>query len=116
MRQSWTMLAVVLAMGGMATTAAAQMQSYLPRRLTGGDMTILRAEAAKLGPQGPMEQSWHNRKSGNSGVVTFLSADTEHGRSCRLFRYTFRTGTPQDGTPYKLNWCRTSAGNWAIVS
>ena len=45
-------------------------------------------------------------------MVTFVSADTEHGRSCRLFRYTFHTGTPQDGTPYKLNWCKTSAGTW----
>jgi surface antigen len=116
MRKSLSTIALVLAVAGSAAPALAQMQGYLPRRLTGDDMTILRAEAAKLGPDGPKEQAWRNPKSGNSGVVTFLSSGTQNGMSCRLFRYTFHTGTPQDGTPYELNWCKTSAGKWAIVS
>jgi hypothetical protein len=115
MRQSLSIAAVVLAVAGFAAPALAQVQTYLPRRLTGGDMTILQTEASRLGPEGPKEQAWHNPKSGNSGVLTFVSAGTEHGMSCRLFRYTFHTGTPQDGTPYRLNWCKTSTGRWAIA-
>jgi hypothetical protein len=113
---------VGLAIGGLAapamvTSARAQSPySYLPRRLTSGDMDILQAEAAKLGPNGPKEEGWHNPKSGNSGVVTFLGADTEKGLACRKFRYTFHTGTAQDGSPYTLNWCQTSAGLWAIAN
>jgi surface antigen len=90
--------------------------SFLPRRLTTGDMDILRTEAAKLGPNGPKDERWHNPKSGHSGIVTFLSADTEKGLACRRFRYTFHTGTAQDGSPYTLNWCQTSGGDWAIAN
>lgn len=95
--------------------AFAQAMSYLPRRLTQSDIDILQAEAAKLGPQGPKEEHWTNPKTDHSGVVTFLSASTQKGMDCRLFRYTFHTGTPQDGVPYKLNWCQKSDGTWAIA-
>jgi hypothetical protein len=122
MRMSISTLAVALTLGGLAVPAMApparaqSPYSYLPRRLTSGDIGILQAEAAKLGPDGPKEEGWHNPKSGNSGVVTFLTADTKNGMACRKFRYTFHTGTAQDGSPYTLNWCRTSAGKWAIAN
>jgi hypothetical protein len=122
MRKSISAAAMALTVVGLAapvTAPPARAQapySYLPRRLTSSDMDMLQAEAAKLGPNGPKEEGWHNRKSGNSGVVTFLSADTENGLACRKFRYTFHTGTAQDGTPYTLNWCQTSAGKWAIAN
>jgi hypothetical protein len=121
MRKVLSIATLALAVGwvaapAMAPPALAQSPySYLPRRLTGGDMDILRAEAAKLGPNRPKEAGWHNHKSGNSGIVTFLSADTRQGLACRKFRYTFHTGTAQDGTPYILNWCKTKAGRWAIA-
>jgi hypothetical protein len=122
MRKSISTAAMALTVVGLAAPVIApparaqSPYSYLPRRLTSSDMDMLRAEAAKLGPNGPKEEGWHNRKSGNSGVVTFLSADTENGLACRKFRYTFHTGTAQDGTPYTLNWCQTSAGKWAIAN
>jgi hypothetical protein len=122
MRKSISTVAMALAVVGLAAPAlvpparAQAPYSYLPRRLTSGDMDILRGEAAKLGPNGPKEEGWHNPKSGNSGVVTFLSADTQNGLACRKFRYTFHTGTAQDGSPYTLNWCKTSAGVWAIAN
>jgi hypothetical protein len=122
MRTSFSTVVMALTVAALVapvTAPPARAQSpysFLPRRLTSSDMDILRAEAAKLGPNGPKEEGWHNPKSGNSGAVTFLSADTEKGLVCRKFRYTFHTGTAQDGTPYTLNWCQTSAGEWAIAN
>jgi hypothetical protein len=122
MRTSLSTVAIALTAIGLAPltfapAAVAQAPySYLPRRLSSGDLAILQAEAAKLGPNGPKEEGWHNPQSGNSGTVTFLSADTEKGLACRKFRYTFHTGTAQDGTPYTLNWCQTSSGTWAIAN
>jgi hypothetical protein len=117
MRKSLSILAVALGVTGLAAPVLAQgIYSYLPRRLTGADLDILRMEAGKLGPNWPHKESWHNPKTGNSGTVTFLSADTEKGLSCRKFRYTFKTGTPQDNTPYTLKWCKTTAGTWAIAN
>jgi hypothetical protein len=116
MRKPLSILAMALGVAGLAAPAWAQTPySYLPRRLTGSDLTILRTAAGTLGPNGPKTESWHNPKTGNSGTVTFLSADTEKGMACRKFRYTFKTGTPQDNSPYRLNWCETSAGTWAIA-
>jgi surface antigen len=115
MRKSLPAVAVVMALAGLAGPALSQAMSYLPRRLTSSDMAILRAETAKLGPKEPKDDVWHNPASGNSGTVTFLATSTEQGLPCRKFRYTFHTGTPQDGSPYKLTWCRTSAGRWAIA-
>jgi surface antigen len=119
--KSFSILVAAIALVGVTASAigpalAQQMQSYLPRRLTQSDLAILQSEAGKLGPNGPKEEGWHNPKTGNSGVVTFLNASTKNGMACREFRYTFHTGTPQDGTPYKLNWCQTSAGKWVIAS
>jgi hypothetical protein len=116
-RKSLWIMAVALTAAGLAAPVRAQSPySYLPRRLTSGDFSILQAEAGKLGPDGPKEESWHNPKTGNSGTIAFLSADTEKGMACRKFRYTFRTGTAQDNTPYKLNWCQTAEGRWAIAN
>jgi len=122
MRVSFSILAVALAVAGLAMPAMApparaqSPYSFLPRRLTTSDFDILQTEAGKLGPAGPKEESWHNPKTGNSGVVTFLTADTEKGMACRKFRYTFHTGTAQDGNPYTLHWCETGAGRWAIAN
>ncbi|MCB8877216.1 RT0821/Lpp0805 family surface protein [Acidisoma silvae] len=106
-------LAPALVRPAMAQQA---MQSYLPRRLAGSDVDILRHEAAKLGPQGPKKESWKNPKTGNSGTVTFRKQYEQAGMTCRSFGYTFHTGTSSDGLPYKLNWCEKSPGNWAIAS
>ncbi|HEX3984512.1 MAG TPA: RT0821/Lpp0805 family surface protein [Acidisoma sp.] len=108
-------LGAVLAPVLSSHASAQAMQTYLPRRLTGTDVDILRNEAAKLGPNGPKEERWHNPKTGNSGVVTFLRQYDSSGRECRSFRYTFHTGAPNDGLPYKLNWCEQSSGRWAIA-
>ncbi|MBW4024293.1 MAG: hypothetical protein HIU92_14410 [Proteobacteria bacterium] len=120
MRKSLSIVAMTLgvagAVAGMSMPAFSQALSYLPRRLTSSDMAVLRAEAAKLGPNGPKQEGWHNPKTGNSGVVTFLKASEHEGRPCREFRYTFRTGTPQDGLPYKLKWCETQSNTWKIAN
>jgi surface antigen len=92
------------------------MQSYLPRRLNQSDIDILRAEAAKLQPHGIQKEHWRNPKTGNSGVVTLLKQYEQAGMKCRSFRYTFHTGTPQDGLPYKLNWCEKAPGDWVIAN
>ncbi|MCB8879580.1 hypothetical protein ACELLULO517_04990 [Acidisoma cellulosilytica] len=109
-------LAFALAPALVTPAAAQSMQTYLPRRLTGSDMKILSYEAGKLGPQGPQKESWKNPKTGNSGTVTFLRQYHKSGMECRGFRYTFHTGTAQDGLPYKLNWCERSPGDWAIAN
>lgn len=109
-------LASDLAPALVSPAAAQSMQAYLPRRLSGSDMRILSDEAGKLGPQGPKEESWKNPKTGNSGTVTFLHQYQQAGLTCRGFRYTFHTGVSTDGTPYKLNWCEKSPGDWAIVN
>jgi hypothetical protein len=115
MRTSLSAVAAILAMAGLAGPAVSQGLSYLPRRLTSSDMEILRTESAKLRLQGPKEDAWHNPASGHSGTVTLLSTKTEQGLPCRKFRYIFYTGTPQDGSPYTLTWCRTSTGRLAIA-
>ena len=110
-------VAAMLLPGLLPVKAEAQMmQSYLPRRLTTGDMTILRAEAAKLGPNGPAEEGWTNPKTGHSGVVTFNRAYERNGMKCRSFKYVFHTGTPTDGLPYHLDWCEKPNGQWAIAN
>lgn len=96
--------------------AAQSLQTYLPRRLTGSDIDILRAEAAKLGPQGPSAENWKNPKTGHSGHVAFLQQSEKDGMQCRSFRYTFHLGTSNDGLPYKLTWCEKSPGDWAIAN
>jgi len=117
MRKSLLIMALALGAIGLAGPVWAQSPySYLPRRLTGSDLDILRAAAGTLGPAGPKEETWHNPKTGNSGTVSYLSSDTEKGLACRKFRYTFHTGTAQDGTPYTLNWCKTAEGTWAIAN
>lgn len=109
-------LAALLALGLAPGGAEAQaMQSYLPRRLTGSDLDILRAEAAKLGPNGPAEEGWTNPKTGHSGVVTFVKAFEHAGMACRGFKYIFHTGTPTDGLPYQLNWCKKPNGDWVML-
>jgi surface antigen len=113
-------LAVAAAMllpGLLPAPAQAQMmQSYLPRRLTTSDMTILRKEAAKLGPNGPAEEGWSNPKTGHSGVVTFIRNYEQSGMKCRSFKYVFHTGTRTDGLPYQLDWCQKPNGQWAIAN
>jgi hypothetical protein len=117
MRKSLSIMAVALGALGLAGPIWAQSPySYLPRRLTSGDLDILRTAAGTLGPAGPKEEQWRNPKTGNSGTVTFVEANTLKGMACRKFRYTFHTGTAQDGTPYTLNWCQTADGKWAIAS
>lgn len=106
----------VVAPAVISPAYAQGMQTYLPRRLTGSDLAILELEAGKLGPDGPKQESWTNQETGNSGTVTFLSANTRQGMPCRKFRYTFVTGTANDGTPYTLNWCQKSDGQWAIAN
>jgi hypothetical protein len=111
MRLSISIVALTLAAVGLTAPAFSQV-TFMPRRLTGSDMAILRAEAAKLGPQGPTKEAWHNPATGNSGTVTFLGTSTQQDLPCRKFQYIFHTGTPQDGIPYNLTWCEKSAGNW----
>jgi 17 kDa outer membrane surface antigen len=113
MRLSISIVALTLAAVGLTAPAFSQV-TFMPRRLTGSDMAILRAEAAKLGPQGPTKEAWHNPATGNSGTVTFLGTSTQQDLPCRKFQYIFHTGTPQDGIPYNLTWCEKSAGNWVI--
>lgn len=122
-RKSLIVLTAALALGGfvgpslLPPPAEAQvMQSYLPRRLTNSDLNILRAEAAKLGPDGPKEDSWTNPKTKHSGTVTFRKQVERDGMPCRDFTYTFKTGVSTDGLPYKLTWCKKPNGDWAIAS
>lgn len=122
-RKSLTLLTAALALGGLAAPAlwassaqAQAMQSYLPRRLTHGDMEILRAEAAKLSPSGVSKESWTNPKTGHSGTVAVARQYEKSGMTCRKFDYTFHTGTSTDGLPYTLDWCRKPNGEWAIVN
>jgi hypothetical protein len=117
MRKSLSIMAIALGAVGLAGPIWAQSPySFLPRRLTSSDLDILQTEAGKLGPGGPKEESWRNPQTGNSGTVKFLDANTKNGMACRKFRYTFHTGTAQDGTPYMLNWCHTAEGKWAIAN
>ncbi len=121
LRGSLSVLFVTASLGAacapwLVSPASAQsMQTYLPRRLTSGDLQLLSAEAAKLGPNGPKEEGWRNPKTGNSGVVTFLRQYEKAGMECRSFRYTFHTGTPTDGLPYKLDWCEKTPGHWMMA-
>ncbi|HTI01508.1 MAG TPA: RT0821/Lpp0805 family surface protein [Acidisoma sp.] len=122
-RKSLTLLTAALALGGLAapgllaSSAQAQvMQSYLPRRLTHGDMEILRAEAAKLSPGDTKTEKWTNPKTRHSGTVTIKKQYEKSGMTCRKFDYTFHTGTSTDGLPYTLDWCRKPNGEWAIVN
>jgi hypothetical protein len=122
-RKSLTLLTAALALGGLmapeflAPPASAQvMQSYLPRRLTNGDMAILREEAGKLSPNSTKTESWTNAKTGHSGTVTVTKEYQKNGMTCRKFKYTFHTGTPTDGLPYTLDWCQKPDGEWAIAN
>lgn len=122
-RKSLTFLTAALALGTLAApnllplpAQAQSMQTYLPRRLTHSDVEILRAEADKLGPQGPKQENWSNPKTKHSGTVTFDKQYEKEGMTCRKFNYVFYTGTSGDGLPYTLDWCRKPNGEWVIAN
>jgi surface antigen len=115
MRQSFLTAAGMLGFLALAAPALAQ-ESYLPKGLSRVDLKMVQEAAGNLAPEGPREGSWSNPKNGHSGTVIYVKSTKEKGMNCRLFRYTFVTGHTTDRTPYHLNWCRTTQGNWAIVN
>jgi 17 kDa outer membrane surface antigen len=115
MRQS--ILAVAAAVGLLTAIAPAFAQDYfLPRKLTSSDMNALEVEGSTLAPGGRTKGIWHNPKTGHSGTIDLLHETKKDGRLCHLYRYTFKTGTNSDNTPYKLNWCKMSNGEWKIAN
>ena len=115
MRLSILVVASAAALLGAATPLLAQPYSYLPKRLTSGDMRLLTEEGGKLLPGGKQTGTWRNPKTGNSGTVALLKRTEKNGMPCQLYEYTFKTGTSGDNTPYKLNWCKGPNG-WKIAN
>jgi len=112
MRHSLSAMAAVVGLLALAAPAMAQAY-YLPKKLSGSDMRLLKTEGEKLSPSGPTIGAWSNPKTGHSGTVAIIKDTEKNGMPCHLYRYTFVTGTSGDKTPYKLLWCKTSEG-WKI--
>jgi 17 kDa outer membrane surface antigen len=60
--------------------------------------------------------SWKSQESGNSGMVTLLSAFSRQGHRCERIEYRI---SPPQGTPsdrFTLTSCQQADGSWKLTS
>lgn len=86
--------------------------------LTRGDMDAIRGIVTQQihNKKPGASASWKSQESGNSGMVTLLSAFSRQGHRCERIEYRI---SPPQGTPsdrFTLTSCQQADGSWKLTS
>jgi len=113
---------LLAALAGCFILCGAAQAQVMPFRGTLGpglspqDSQLLFESIARLNEAEPVKvgrsEVWSNPQTNSSGTSTILRVFHSGGMLCHRLRHHIVIAGQQPGHDYRLNWCRTSTGEW----
>ena len=117
-------LSLLLCLNLVPVLSHAQVNPFQSSRIGSGlndaDRREMSSAARRLyeqeAPANGASDTWSNPKTGNSGTVTVLESFTHQQMQCRKVKYDIRLRKRTAPRSYTVNWCKTPAGAWKVLS